>query len=490
MNKNTIIDFRTGNNGKGIRLNRADIETLLFLFEHKLISQTQLYEFYILFKGMHYDSFRKRMSKFAKNKIIQFKRYEFTKKKNGIAKDLILLDVEGYEILYAAGFLKEEREEYQNWTNWDRTLATKEVVLQAFKFEMLRTGVLFGVENRHLYVSPKAPQRQDTFSGKLALYKNQPPLYFSWNPAVFNKAPHNIFYSSPSYRGILPVDVEPDWILGLDRRFINIEIDMGYRTLIGEEGSNTKSVDELIREYVELSHKFPIELSILYIYLDDSIPFRKNYGRKIQRIKNFKQKIMDDKDIRDSSLNIYVVSLERSENVLKNLLSIFHGEQSKLSILQQTLAGISNSLNEDADYSISRLAGEHIHRLYPLTKDLIDEALLVTRKEGNQKSERILIPAVILEGDIRSHNDIQKLSHELKVNKMMWGLPYDTKVLMIYPDKESMMNDILRDDLEQNSICLTNMEDIKKYSETNQPIKLYDITRRGEISFEHATRCD
>ncbi|WP_121616795.1 hypothetical protein [Virgibacillus halodenitrificans] len=499
MNNNTIIEYITDKKtGKGIRFNRADVETLLFLFEHKLISQNQLYEFYILFKDIHYDSFRKRMNKFAKNKIIQFKRYEFTKKKNGVVKNLILLDVNGFQILYAAGFLSKEQESYEIRTNWDRALATKEVVLQTIKSDISRTGALFGVENKHLYISHKIKsleqgfiQEKDVLNGKLTLNKNG-SIFSDLDPVIFDRLPNDLLFSLPTYKLILPIskeiEIEPDWILGINNNFINFELDAGYRTLVKEDNSDTKSVDELLKEYLKLLNRNPeMKMNILYIYLDDSYPFRKNYGRKIQRIKNFKQKIMDDEEIRESPLNIYVLSLERSENALKNLLPVLRGEQSKTYILKQSVTCITNLLKLDNRYSISHLYGELFHQHFPLAKELIDEVLLINWEENYKKFERVLIPIVVFEGDVHSQHIVNQLSEEIKNNKMKWGLPYDTKVLVIYPNRESMENDVLRDDIVQHSVCLTNMEDIKTYHSTNQPIKLYDITRKGEIPFEDAT---
>lgn len=495
----TIIDFRTDTNGKGVRLNRADLETLLFLFEHKLVSQTQLYEFYSLFKHIHYDSFRKRMSKFAKNKIIQIKKYEFTKKKSGIVKNLILLDIEGYEILYAAGFLDEGKEEFLNWTNWDRTIATKEVVIEAIKSDVLRTGVLFGGEHRHLYIFNKDKalnqnliEESDLLKGKMIYKKGEPPIYLSWQP-LKSKFLSNVLYSASTYELVfnnLKPEIEPDWILGINQHIINIEIDLGYRTLIKVGDSETTSVDELLKKYVRLSKRHPqLKHNILYVYLDDSIPLRKNYGRKIQRIKNFKQRIMDD-EIRQSSLNIFVLSLERSKAVLNNLLSIFRGEQSKRLIRKQVVTDLINNLNVNNGYSVLHLAGEQVHRLYPSSNKRINEAVLIRWKEEHQLMNRVLIPVVALEGDIRTQDYVQRLSLDLKLKKSAWGLPYDTKILMIYPDRDSMKNDIIRDDIELSSVCITNLEDMKIYESTNQPIKFYDITRKGEISFDEATRCD
>lgn len=502
MNDNTIIDYRTGENGKGIRLNIADIETLLFLFEHKLISQTQLYEFYILFKNIHYDSFRKRMSKFVKNKIIQFKKYEFNKKKSGIVKNLILLDTEGYEILYAAGLLKRKQEDYQNPTNWDRILATKEVVLHAIKEEAQRAGVLFGIEHQHPYVFQKEKaikliQEDDLIDGNMILSKGQKPIYFNWNPIIPRKIPKGTPYSSSGYDVMFRIDadyeINPDWILGFDEQILNIEIDTGYRTLVREENSKSRSVDEQLKRYINLANyfsKFKIELSVLYVYLDDSIPFRKNYGRKTQRIKNFKQKMIEEEVIRDSSLNIYVCSLDRSQNVIRNLLSVFHNEQSQKSIIKQLLIELFNYLKLDSKYKVSYFNKEKINHFYPLSSQSIEQALYITWKEGNQISERFLIPIPIIEGDIRSQNKAQHLSEQLNGNKQNWGLPYDSKVLMVYPDRESMKGDILRDDIVSNSVCVTNLEELRKYQSKEQQINFYDVTRRGEIAFEDATKCD
>jgi hypothetical protein len=496
-----VIDYRTGNNAKGVRLTHADLETLLFLFEHKLISQTQLYEFYTLIKDIHYDSFRKRMNKFAKNGIIQFKKYEITKKRKGVVKNLILLDTKGYEILYAAGLLERMDNPYQNRTNWDRLLATKEVVLQAIKLDMQRTGLLIGGDNKHLYILQKEKalkqnliKEEDIRKEKMILHEVKKPLVLNYDSKPFVLKP-NILYSFSSYRTMFPNiehHAEPDWILGINQNILNIEIDTGYRTLIKEE-SETISVDEQMKKYIELSEQFSsLKHTVLYIYMDDSFPFRKNYGRKTQRIKNFKQFIMQEEKIRNSSLNIFVSSLERSKYILGHLLSCFRGILNKEKMLREAMTCLMETLEAEHKYTILHFKNrEEIIRNFslPAYQLSVDELLSITWKDGDQPKERVLIPFVLFEGDVRSQDEVQLLSKQLKENKLIWGLPDDSKILIIYPDQNSMKGDILRNDIPNDSVCFSNMEDLKRYCSSNQPLKLYDITRKGEWPFEYATRC-
>ncbi|MEX3623640.1 hypothetical protein [Viridibacillus arvi] len=503
--RDVVINYQTGINEQGLRLNRADVESLLFLFEHKLISQPQLFQFYTLIKSIHYDSFRKRIGKFANLGLVQIKKYSISKKRKGVETNLIQLTTKGHWLLKEAGFLNDSTFEInQQGAKWDRSLAIKEVVLHAIKSEGQQHGVVIGGENKHLYLFQKERAARLNLIGKaddefphntVFISAEQFPLEenTSSDEKSFVLKP-NILYSFRSFIDMFPnvnheSVVEPDWILGINNNLLNIEVDTGYRTFVKGEANNgeTITIEEQMKKYVQLVEKYPLQHTVLYVYLDDSFSFKKNYGKKIQKIRNFKQLIMNDELMKNSPLEIYVLSLESSRNAIETLLRLYRGDITDESLINDTFIYLSNKYLIQGKYSSRLLSSNNareLHYLIPMEELNLHKLFYFSASEGG-RVEKILIPIPMYEGNVRNQYHLQQLSIQLKENKLKWGLPDDSKILAIYPNKDSMDKDIFRSDIANEQVILCNLENL---AVTDNNSIFYDTTRKGEMSFDEATR--
>lgn len=508
--ENTIIKYITGPNGKGLKLNRADVETLLFLFEHKLISQPQLFQFYSLIKAIHYDSFRKKVNKFAKLGLIQLKKYVIKKKRKGVETTLIQLTEKGFWLLKKAGYLNNTSFDInQIGMKWDRTLAIKEIVLHAIKAEGMKKGVVTGGQNKHLYLfdKKKATALNLVTNAEYDLPPNTVTICsneFSEDMTKISSEKivdsfvlkRDILYSFNSITQMFPNDshenmLEPDWILGLNNNLLDIEVDTGYRTFVnGEEIielGKAVTIEERMNQYIQLHENYPLNHTVIYVYLDDSFLFKKNYGKKLQRIRNLKKIIMNVDSIRESPLDIYVISLESSKNVVETLFHLFRGDISDEGLIEDAFKEISSKSEINAHYTNQLLSIENarqLNYLIPQEELRIQKLFYFYALKNGKRIEKVLIPIPMYEGNVRSQALLQHLSNLLKENKLKWGLPDDSKILAIYPNKEAMDRDIFRSDAVKEQIILCNLEELKfdKYC------KFYDINRKGEMSFNEATR--
>jgi hypothetical protein len=507
------IKFITGKNAQGLYLENADIQTLLFLNEQKLISQMQLYEFYKLFKHVHYDSFRKRMRKFEEKGIIQKRKYVLMRK-NGFRLDLLRITPKGASILIEAGLLSKASGSYEPKKNYDHVLGTKEVVIQAIRHEAEQTGFMLGGGGEHLFLfNNKAPNDQlktsqflNIPSGNIRIYENED---LGVNQQIQRGEQRfrliNTLYSFDPYRYRYLDEnrnhfIIPDWVFGfsdgINNYRINIEVDTGsekFKKGESDERLNIVSIEAKIENYIKLAKLYPRNKHfILIAHLDNSITVKGDYGRKISRIKNFKQRIIGVQGFLDSPLEIYVFPIARSKKVVGHILESIKGKYSEESLLQQAIRALINNPYLIKQYKIDVIESHEGLKAKNILATKLDYTVpgIITFTERYPQNphdifEQSFIPVILFEGDVRSQDKLVYLSEQVEKHQYSW--PKNTKILAIYPDKDSMMGDILRSDVLEKHVYLSNLEDLSTYTKTddvNTTRILYNVKRKDDLPFE------
>lgn len=490
MENEILIEYKIDNK-QGLRLRRADVETLLFLFEEKVLSQKQLYRFYSLFvqQGIHYDSFKKRISKFIRLGLIKNYKYIVKNKRHGVRMNMLQLTEKGHWLLVTANFLKSDFTEITN-NRLDRTLASKEILLHFLEEQSQNKGYFISAATQNLYLTTKYTELIDGFIASsylksvdqpIKIHANQyPTLFVNSKPLIDVSNLNNGLFFNIEQKSFNSVSIS-DGVLVVDQHPILVEIDFGHKTIIKntelnrgseEEAAKVPKVQERILSLVnDISNSD--EATILYVYVDDAILFRRYYGEKNNRIHTFKKHFIDVLDNeeksnfigKDKQTNLFVCSLSRSENVTGTILKYIRGELLEERLIDKTFIAFHQFIEQVEAKQKQFTNIQHV-------KPLNDGQDLIIFKELNIKHvfhlkqteyiDAFFIPLVMYEGNFQCQQQLHFLSQQFKKNKEKLGLPKESRILAIYHNAESMEHDICRDDIEFEEVIFCNLEELDK----------------------------
>ena len=461
---------------------------LLFLFEHKLMTQYQLYSFYrLVHPNIIYDSFRHRVDKFIKHDLLQQKKYSLSQKKNGVRQKLLQLTEKGHWFLIEAGYLPRasEFDVMVPGPKWDMTLALKEQILHAINAESSLSGTIVGGKYQNLYLlnhhNNQSEYKKRTiyaedypqFSEKVDTYEQE--ALSASHDHVLHSA-EDISYLLPQIKGDLPI--KPNWLFKVGNELIVIEIDSGYgkigAALNKEDIANNNATAETIKEKLihyasfayALNQRLNLKVNLLYLYLDDSFPFRRPYGNKIYKVRTFKQNFLNPDNVAHDFLtvphvfDVYVYSLERGQAIIQSLLKNVHGKGNAQEVISQTISYIQQTLPDSK--LLSPITAEELRYSIPFEELGIDSIILYNDTEGLEKA-LVLFP--MTEGRIYTQHELVTLTGQIKANKHRWLLPESTKVLCVYEKEEDMYGDVLANSyIDKDSILLCNLEELSQSS--------------------------
>jgi hypothetical protein len=469
------VKYITDSNDKGVYLTDSDMHLLLFLYEQRLLAQTQLYEFYKLFhQPMTYNAFCNRLARLDEHKIIRRTRYELVRK-SGLFLYLVEISPIGTELLYNAGYLNKKIWNKAAKTNVEHTLGIKQSVLEAFKIKANQQGYLLGGGGEYLYIfDPERIEREILSTGlstrqkALKLYKNDDigqnpltPRERSENALLERREGILISYSYTDYRREIEEQIRadenktdeikkkeieeirklvPDWILKQNTNTYDIEFDTGTEKV--------STIQNKIENYISLNRIDKQDHTVLFISLDNSITTRTVSDIQTARLSDIKRQLMIETSLRDENLNVYVFPLERTSAVMQRLLNgTYIGEKRAITLFYNQVK---------TQYNVKPTNMEILKKLgvYRIQFDdyRISYALYVEQKEPF-----LILPFYLKEGDIRSMDKFCYFIEKVYALE----LPYGTRVVGIYETKEEMENDIQRIEVDNyhQVVLLYNLED-------------------------------
>lgn len=472
--------YITGFNDKGIYLTEYDLNMMLFLYEHRLLSQKQLFEFYLLqLENYNYNSFCNRLNKLEKEGIIKRTRYDLIRR-NGIFMYLVELEKKGLDILYLSGYLKKSYSQRVPTSNYEHFLGIKQSVIEAYK--VLKDdifGFAIGVNtsqggtgevNDFVYVfdKDKAYEITGISSGNkkevLSIFKNeefgvnpeQPRKrieneYIAYKRAALTSYGHiTNYFRDQGYPDDYVTGLYPDWMIIHNKNVYDIEFDTGserYETLLKK-----------IVNYMELNKKDKHKHIVFIISLDDSMTLRNVTEVQTERLSILKDKIMtgiiDKKtkqneednlvtpgyNFRKDNLDVYVFPLGRTSEIYNKVMKkkrnagknsdenlaikeFFHQNKNTLKL---------NPIIDDADkrrHNINRTKFEE----YDLPLFLFEST--------KYHEPMLFIPFYLEEGNVRTMDKFcyfgEKIHNGNELNSIY------TKAVGIYQTKEEMIHDIL-----------------------------------------------
>lgn len=377
---------------RGVILKDNEINMLLILFKQKLLTSKQLQRILEIENGNPYRNFIRRLGKFCKYNLLVKQERAFGK--NGFRFYYYRLGTEGAKMLLDLKLIT--KSEYEQLITRPATvdlrglehyLATQEIALHG----ILNTTVE-QVESINPFSEPFLEEGKDEFL------------------------------------------IIPDWILRINgNHYIHIEMDTGAETL-------NVLQDKLVR-YKKLAQQMStFKHSIIYVSLDDSFNTRFFYGDKVRRTGNMKQQLLKEKTDHIPNIDVYVVPMRRTEELMKNIIkhngNIFHAEKHRMNC--EFAAKLISEFNEVFSYTFHPIEDEEVY----YTSEQINnkyraDKLYELRREGNIVIENVAF-VLMNEGYLFSLDRLDYLSNLFKLQNTK--KPID-RIIAVYKDSIEMEED-------------------------------------------------
>lgn len=488
------LKYITGFNDQGIYMNESELTMLLFLYEHRLLTQRQLYEMFILNKqntNYTYNSFCNRLTKFEKLGVIKRSKYELIRR-NSVFMYLVEVDQKGIEILYYAGYLENPYSQRIPKGNYEHLLGIKQSVIEAYKVLISEFGFAVGISSSRgfkkgisdfLYILDQdraaeigGTKDTNTRQEVLKLYKSDE---YGNNPRLPRNRPENSFkkYKGTvltSYNHItnyfrdfdLPEDfvkgLFPDWMLTQQKNTFDIEFDTGSEQF--------DIIKMKMDNYIELNQKDRQKHTVFFISLDDSITTRGLTEVQTSRLAALKDYLMVN-SLRKKDLDVYLFPLGRTQSVYKRVMLSTHLDNKEV-------------LREFVKQNAQRLKLAHLNSIELLNKNGIyrtrfEEYNASMFLQANHLAESItLLPFHLKEGDIRTMDEFCYFGRKINGGeniKSEFPIGY-TFAVGIYETKEELLNDII------NSEGISCSKSILLYCLEDQ--KFYDVVTKTETTIK------
>lgn len=506
LNDKRIAKYIIGKNEKGIYLTIGDLYSLLFLYEQRLLTVSQMYKFYSFFYNQpkNFNAFRNRLNKMAKLKIIRKENYAL-KKKNGFELGMITISDKGVFILEQCGFIpKNQNYTFVSKRQFEHTLGIREVVLNSIELEVNRKGwILAGPTGEHTYMFSKLISKYgidnlSPFNKWSAIPKH---IYDDedWGDNILETSEintdHNIFkentlYSIPPFKLIHDIegadsDLKPDWIFRYNNHYFNIEVDTGT-----ERGG---VIESKVKRYIKLAHLMPsIQHHVIFALVDDSYQTVYEHGRKKARTQNLKEQIRRIPEFSTSKVNVVIVPIKRIQNVMFQLLQQTQNTQFNGKYFETLVKRMNNSFAFSYN-GVPLNTPELLKQFGFYHKGLlnIDLPIFKFEKKDIKNARGVLeFNAIIIkmhEGSVRSAHMLIQLSNLLKRSENDNGrlvIPRNTKIFAIYnneylPDESSILHDTLHSAISEKHVILMRETDINQFNP-----QFYCVKKRGVKPFE------
>lgn len=460
------VKYITGVNSQGLVLTDADLMLLLFIYEHKLLTQKQAYAFYQMInpngnsmqskhgnqeeekkKAIYlYRAFCNRLNKFEKASLIKRTRYEIVQN-TVIGLNLIELHPKGIEVLYLAGLIDNKNMPRIPKLNLEHTMGIKQSVIEALKVVYGNEGYSVGVSSRsnrknqlsyflYIYDTEEAyyligEEPSDYKQTKLTFYKGenvgrnprrpyQWPLkeeFISYKDVVWHS--YSVIQDYLIERELVEefdLPLQPDWILSQDENTFDIEFDTG--------SENIEVLLLKIDNYIELNNLDGSNHTVCIITLDNSIPTRKFTDVQIERISNLKdllvypegywivEKDVNGKSVKSVTKDMGKASDRKILNLREEDLNVYVFSLERANAIYTKLLN-NDYLKHDEVFKTFYIQQQNNLHLQPASKEEFSEFGLYGIAQFDYPFENIyfnrhnndlhlLIPVQLKEGDVKS----------------------------------------------------------------------------------------
>lgn len=508
--------YITGFNEQGIHLTEHDLNMLLFLYEHRLLTQSQLFEFYCLSSKQtyNYKSFCNRMIKLEKVGIIKRTRYDLIRR-NGIFMYLVELERKGIDVLYICGYLEKTYSQRIPTGNHEHFLGIKQSIIGAYKaLSDDPYGFWIGVStgrdssskvNDYVYVFDKerikgatgissrsekevlSIFKSDEFGSNLEQprqrIENQLSIYKRSAPTSYGHITN--YFRDKGYPDDFVKGLYPDWMIVRNKKVYDFEFDTGSETF--------ETLLKKIVNYMELNKKDEFEHTVFIISLDDSITLRNVTDIQANRLSVLKDKIItgtiEKRDKEDGKLKsypvtkdysfisddleVYVFPLGRTEEILRTVMNKTKNNGKKsddIKVCEEFFNQNKNRLILEQLTDIKQWARYDIYR------KKYDDYEVPDILECNKFDEPMaLLPFYLQEGNVRLMDKFRYFGYKIH-NGTEFRSGY-TKAIGIYKTKDEMVHDILSDEVIENEDALL------FYCLDEQ--KFYDVINREEVELKN-----
>ncbi|MCM3443590.1 MULTISPECIES: replication-relaxation family protein [Metabacillus] len=346
----------TGVNRQGIIFKEYELDLLYQVYKHRLLTTVQMYRLIGGDKVIHYNSFSRRLRKFAKYDLLVS--HEYSLGQNGFYYYYFRIGSKAIEILKDTGFIKSGEKVYEPYKisgvkNIDHYLATQEVVI-----------------NTLVSLKERGKERVDSL------------------------APYEYLYVDADDDNEDTKVVVPDWILKKDDMLLNIELDTG--------SENLDVIQDKVKRYIHLAELRPTErIIVLFVVLDDSFPSRFSYTDRLRRVGNMKQNLVNTKGIQSVNLDVFVVPLSRAyETAQKLVINEAPLLLDRRSLEVEACVSLLSEYNEKFEYNLSEVNqadfynqsipfqyyADGIYKLSNQKGTFTDYVMFVVLEEGNVQS--------------------------------------------------------------------------------------------------------
>ncbi|WP_100374850.1 replication-relaxation family protein [Bacillus sp. FJAT-45037] len=241
--------------------------------------------------------------------------------------------------------------------------------------------------------------------------------------------------------------IKPDWILKLNERVINIEIDTGTE--------NLNRLKEKLDDYRLLLNEAPykkFDHSIYFICADETAR-AVNVTNKIQRIRTMKRTLSEHPTFIEEDIELFILPLKRAGEVFQEHnynVSGIRAQHHKTQFLRELFEGMKFIPSVTSKFYFEFEQKKEIEE----ELSLADYELLIKRKSKDREFSYIAI-LYMQEGSVRDYVRLKNL------NQLTQDSRFDVEVYAIYNSHDSIEYDGLINSLPLHErVFLTSIEDL------------------------------
>lgn len=378
---------------RGVWLTNIDLELLHLIWQHRVLSLSQLKFYCLELYGISKDTTEKKLKRWRKLNVVHSKNYM----NNPFGMIYYRIGRQGVKILENEEMIPKGDTSYKEimvpTANTDHFFATRDVVIRTLvEFKKNKRNIV----SHHPSTLPYLEKDSDPF-----------PL------------------------------VVPDWILSNEFGFLNIELDTGSESL--------SMIEEKIGKYAKYASQRPDEIyHVLLVVLDDTdkaLRYKKEYGMdRSRRIASVKDSIIRANVHVHSNLFFYVVSMNRAIQVASNIMTgIYPISAEERSREIEAIISLLE-MNITFEYEIVRLNEDEFY-LPDVDRSLYADSHLLFKSKNSSKGHVVLIN-IMEEGSVKCLDQIEYLNR-LRNEKRFKAKTEVNKILAIYRKNEELQNDHL-----------------------------------------------
>ncbi|WP_400243211.1 hypothetical protein AB3U99_19040 [Niallia sp. JL1B1071] len=446
------VHFIYNNKGQRVELGYAEIQTLLFLYEHSFLSQPQLLEFYSFVQAAHPATFRKKTSKWLEAGLIKKKA---TSIQNGHSVVIISLAGAGLTVLKKLGYIKENiRVKAPSFSNIDHSLAIRQTALDVLYNHRKITNAQIYYAKGLYYVGIKPNVFFNTLTEPVLIYKTKKLgedrlSHFKKYDGTLQKYKNTLLTSINPYKEKDEyTEVIADWLFEVQGQYLHIEVDCGNEQIRkSKSGHDTSFEGKLSRLQPQLEKKAmdPSTYHVLFIMVDNrkDAVLTQLHPSRVTRIANVKQEMARFANFTEWQFEMYVIRFSRTKGFLQNFFrKIAELAADKGSLINQLIdVFFQKEALQFSDWEFRFLEKDTIQEIQSFTiLNYIPEKIFAYIQPKN-KVFQLIVPFFMEEGNVKITEQLAELADSLSHGYYGGAL---TKILVIYPDASELGYDVIR----------------------------------------------